>query len=1159
MKHARTLLQTLIPLVLVLSLVLPLSVGQTSLASEASSACSVTRSHTTSASERYNVPATCFADAGWAIPVPASADGNLETSTNYDYDSPIYLSNHGFRHGGVDWVGPLHSPYDTSTPVRAIGDGTIRHVVRDDDPTTNNSRLHIEHTAGNGAKFLAIYGHTYALSSFSVGGTVYHGQQIGTLRQSGSPIHLHFELNTILTTTSYGGVKDGTVNPLQFLIDNPGSGSTIDLALVSCYSQKFPFIYLTIRASSNGQPVSDLTKDDFSVTEDGRLQTDMFDVVPPQEGGGVRMADIVFLIDNSGSMSYEINAVKNNCEAFAEALVASDIDYRLGLVQFGQSANGGNPRIIGGGLTGSVSEFKSWVATMPADGSYEPGFAAIRLAIQSYSFRPGSQKVFILITDEDSDCRDKQTTIDMILANDVTVHVAALCSSGTSQADYCGPGSVRDVSGGLLFPVTGDYRSILDTIGEALANTYIVRYRTDNPALDGTVRTVVCTAQKGTASDFVQCTYIAGGAPHIQRTEETLALHNQSLVANSSPTISVLVTDAAEPFVQSVTLFVRTAGSGKAYGQIAMLPQGNDIYSADVPGSYVQSPGVDYYIKATDGQATSWDPSTDPDRNPYKLAVLPNDAPVIVHAPPGCWQPGNDVSLTVSASDSTYSITRFDACYRRQGDLLWQSMSRVYDSTTTSINLVVQLPAATWSTTALEYYIKVTDDLGVYRLWPEGGADAPFVLTSCDTGILLIPSEEDSLPVWGPIGRRVEHVVALNVERAIDERKPFQEKLDDIAGQGGLAIVAHPWASTVTLLDMIWTTSLTAIELYNANTIGKDAGGIWNSVNNARVGGNREPVWGIAVDDAHEFDDIGKTWVMVRAPELKKDAVLQALRDGSFYAVKGPISISDVIKDIFVSADGKTISVTMNDGIEGGYKAKFVRPNARDIEVKEKLKTYTYEVQWNDMWVRVEIDFDNGAKVWIQPFVCYWGKVANNPYQTTGSWYKAQLHCHTTRSDGALTPEKVVQEYSSLGYHILAITDHNRITDVSSDPEMYISLWWGEQLAGAMVVEVEVRGRDQQIDPAYPENYHVKDVLVQGYWKDLGSEEVALTGYLLETGIERFVIGIGDGYAHFFRAVSPLRWRTQTYTFVVTKISKPGWAWDGKGAEITVSVPGFRR
>jgi hypothetical protein len=38
--------------------------------------------------------------------------------------------------------------------------------------------------------------------------------------------------------------------------------------------------------------------------------------------------------------------------------------------------------------------------------------------------------------------------------------------------------------------------------------------------------------------------------------------------------------------------------------------------------------------------------------------------------------------------------------------------------------------------------------------------------------------------------------------------------------------------------------------------------------------------------------------------------------------------------------------------------------------------------------------------------------------------YKANLHCHSTRSDGRLTPKELVASYRAEGYQILAITDH---------------------------------------------------------------------------------------------------------------------------------------
>ena len=43
----------------------------------------------------------------------------------------------------------------------------------------------------------------------------------------------------------------------------------------------------------------------------------------------------------------------------------------------------------------------------------------------------------------------------------------------------------------------------------------------------------------------------------------------------------------------------------------------------------------------------------------------------------------------------------------------------------------------------------------------------------------------------------------------------------------------------------------------------------------------------------------------------------------------------------------------------------------------------------------------------------------------TKKQYKANLHCHSTLSDGKLTPEALKEMYKSHGYDILAITDHS--------------------------------------------------------------------------------------------------------------------------------------
>ncbi|MBQ1206335.1 MAG: PHP domain-containing protein [Clostridia bacterium] len=47
------------------------------------------------------------------------------------------------------------------------------------------------------------------------------------------------------------------------------------------------------------------------------------------------------------------------------------------------------------------------------------------------------------------------------------------------------------------------------------------------------------------------------------------------------------------------------------------------------------------------------------------------------------------------------------------------------------------------------------------------------------------------------------------------------------------------------------------------------------------------------------------------------------------------------------------------------------------------------------------------------------------------SFYKANMHCHTTNSDGKATPEEIKAEYMKRGYSVVAYTDHEHIINCS--------------------------------------------------------------------------------------------------------------------------------
>jgi len=51
-----------------------------------------------------------------------------------------------------------------------------------------------------------------------------------------------------------------------------------------------------------------------------------------------------------------------------------------------------------------------------------------------------------------------------------------------------------------------------------------------------------------------------------------------------------------------------------------------------------------------------------------------------------------------------------------------------------------------------------------------------------------------------------------------------------------------------------------------------------------------------------------------------------------------------------------------------------------------------------------------------------------DPYAAAGVYRKAQLHCHTMRSDGHYEPRALVERYRAAGYTFVVLTDHERVT-----------------------------------------------------------------------------------------------------------------------------------
>lgn len=72
--------------------------------------------------------------------------------------------------------------------------------------------------------------------------------------------------------------------------------------------------------------------------------------------------------------------------------------------------------------------------------------------------------------------------------------------------------------------------------------------------------------------------------------------------------------------------------------------------------------------------------------------------------------------------------------------------------------------------------------------------------------------------------------------------------------------------------------------------------------------------------------------------------------------------------------------------------------------------------------------------------------VFDNPFEAGGSWFKGNVHTHTTNSDGQMTPGQVIRRYEEAGYDFLSITDHGVRTDTEDLSGSGILLIPGEEI-----------------------------------------------------------------------------------------------------------------
>lgn len=216
------------------------------------------------------------------------------------------------------------------------------------------------------------------------------------------------------------------------------------------------------------------------------------------EGSAVKN-DIVFLVDNSGSMSEEANGIATSIQAWASELTAAGIDVNFACVGYNGSITGAiDLTDISGistylnrntGTSRTVGFDTDYLSEMASESTYktasgECGVVALRFADDLFNFRDGSNRIYVNFTDEPNQTSGyDNNSVEYVNSESWsgkgtihTVYSATSCSTSGYNED---PRDLSTYTGGTTMDVSSSFTDVTLSslpVSEAILNTYIIKF-----------------------------------------------------------------------------------------------------------------------------------------------------------------------------------------------------------------------------------------------------------------------------------------------------------------------------------------------------------------------------------------------------------------------------------------------------------------------------------------------------------------------------------------------------------------------------------------------------------------------------------------------------------------------------------------------------------
>lgn len=227
--------------------------------------------------------------------------------------------------------------------------------------------------------------------------------------------------------------------------------------------------------------------------------------------------------------------------------------------------------------------------------------------------------------------------------------------------------------------------------------------------------------------------------------------------------------------------------------------------------------------------------------------------------------------------------------------------------------------------------------------------------------LVTIPGVE--LVCTNPTGGPGYHLVGLGLPDAfpLPRSKHIQTVVDAILDQGGQAVIAHPYWTNQNIRDLELVAGALGIEVFNSTcevSIGKGTSAVhWDDL---LARGRR--TLGLAVDDTHKVTrDAFQGWILAKTAERSREAIMDALVRGCFYATCGPTIES-------VHLDGNRVTATTSPVA----RINFICNGANGRQVRSDdgspITQAEHELRGSELYVRVECTDQAGRSAWANPF-----------------------------------------------------------------------------------------------------------------------------------------------------------------------------------------------